>query len=132
MRGFKKRRVLPLLAVLLLLQACGGGGGGGGAIQIDPSAVATTQPPPSPPSAGTACAALRGAKVDGAAIGLPTQGATVTEAALVPSAGQTGEHCMVKGRIASVSEGAQDIVFALALPTNWNGHAMHFLSLIHI
>jgi feruloyl esterase len=125
MRGFKKRRVVPLLAVLLLLQACGGGGGGGGAIQIDPSALATPQPPP-PPSAGTACAALRGAKVDSAAIGLPTQGATVTEAALVPSAGQTGEHCMLKGRIASVSEGAQDIMFALVLPTNWNGNAMHF------
>ncbi|MGQ3179546.1 MAG: tannase/feruloyl esterase family alpha/beta hydrolase, partial [Blastomonas fulva] len=64
--------------------------------------------------------------MDGTVIGLPTKGATVTEAALVPGSGQTSEHCMLKGRIASVSEGAQDIMFALVLPTNWNGNAMHF------
>lgn len=76
------------------------------------------------------CAQLTGMSVPVASIGLPTSGATVTSATVVAAAG-TGaalvpEHCLVTGRIAPVDPSAPDIVFRLALPTDWNSKILMF------
>ena len=77
-----------------------------------------------------ACADLHGTTVAASAIGLRTQGATVTSTAVVPAAGSgasaVGEYCKVLGSIQPVDSNAPKILFQLNLPTNWNGKAMMF------
>ncbi|PZP97345.1 MAG: tannase/feruloyl esterase family alpha/beta hydrolase [Variovorax paradoxus] len=77
-----------------------------------------------------ACADLNGMAVAASAIGLRTQGATVTSTAVVPAAGSgataVGEYCKVLGSIQPVDSNAPKILFQLNLPTNWNGKAMMF------
>jgi hypothetical protein len=89
-------------------------------------------PGPAAPQA-LSCAELAGKTVPAAAIGLPTGGATVTAATVVPAteAGNTnGAYCKVLGRIAASagvvgSAVAPDINFQLNLPANWNGKTVH-------
>ncbi|MFG5409228.1 tannase/feruloyl esterase family alpha/beta hydrolase [Piscinibacter sakaiensis] len=92
-------------------------------------------PPPDPlpgPSEDPARAApppargLAGAAIGRAQIGLPTQGASVTRAVLVPAAGQTPAHCELQGRIYPVDPAAPPIRFQLNLPSPWNEKALHF------
>ncbi|MEF7617260.1 tannase/feruloyl esterase family alpha/beta hydrolase [Aquincola sp. MAHUQ-54] len=113
-------RSLTLLicsASLAALSACGGDGDGDGE--------------PAPPAAmPRACADLAGLAIPAAAIGLPTQGGSITEAVVVPAAG-TGvaalpEYCRVTGSIAPVDGTAPNIVFRVALPSAWNGKAVMF------
>ena len=76
------------------------------------------------------CASLAGTTVAAAAIGLPTSGATVAAADLVPASPQTiagdrvvlavPEYCRVTGRIAPVDPAAPPINFHVNLPTSWN------------
>lgn len=77
-----------------------------------------------------ACADLNGTTVAASAIGLRTQGATVTSTAVVPAAGSgataVGEYCKVLGSIQPVDSNAPKILFQLNLPTSWNGKAMMF------
>jgi Tannase and feruloyl esterase len=91
--------------------------------------VATHQIPP-PPSSATPCAALKGLNIPAAAIGLATNGASVTDATVVPAAGTgmaaLGEYCRVSGEIAPVDPQAPKIRFQLNLPVAWNGKAMMF------
>jgi Tannase and feruloyl esterase len=85
---------------------------------------------PLPPSTPTACAALKGLAIAAPSIGLPTTGATVTDAVVVPPAGAgmaaLGEYCRVLGEIAPVDPTAPKIKFQVNLPTAWNGKAMMF------
>lgn len=96
--------------LMLLLSACG-------TDEDTPSASMT-------PS--QACSALQGRAVDRAAIGLATTGAVVIGAALVPAAAPLGEYCRVSGEIRPVDGAAQSIVFSIAMPSQWNGKAVHF------
>lgn len=77
-----------------------------------------------------ACEQLSGVTVAAASIGLPTTGATVTSAEVVPAAGEgvaaVGEYCRVLGDIAPVDPAAPAIKFQLNLPTDWNGKSMLF------
>jgi hypothetical protein len=77
-----------------------------------------------------ACADLNGMAVSASAIGLRTQGATVTSTAVVPAAGSgataVGEYCKVLGSIQPVDSNAPKILFQLNLPASWNGKAMMF------
>jgi hypothetical protein len=77
-----------------------------------------------------ACADLNGMAVAATAIGLPTTGATVTSAQVVPTAGTgaaaVGEYCKVLGSIAPVDSAAPQILYQLNLPTTWNTKAMMF------
>ena len=76
------------------------------------------------------CGSLAGMTVAAAAIGLPTSGATVAAADLVPASPQTiagervvlaiPEYCRVTGRIAPVDPAAPPINFHVNLPTSWN------------
>jgi feruloyl esterase len=76
------------------------------------------------------CASLGAIAIPASAIGLPTTGATVTAADLVPAAGErvegaravlaTPEYCRVTGRIAPVDPTAPPINFHVNLPTSWN------------
>ena len=76
------------------------------------------------------CDALAGFTVPASAIGLPTTGATITSAVLMPASPQTivkdhavlaiPEYCRVTGRIAPVDPAAPSINFQVNLPTSWN------------
>ncbi|WP_146183230.1 hypothetical protein [Limnohabitans sp. Bal53] len=58
---------------------------------------------PAPPSSPTACAGLNGIAIAPQAIGMPTTGAVVTSAVVVPAAGTgvaaVAEYCKVLGEI---------------------------------
>jgi feruloyl esterase len=76
------------------------------------------------------CDALTGMTVPATTIGLPTSGATIAAAAVVPASPQTvtseravlatPEYCRVTGRIAPVDPAAPPINFHVNLPTSWN------------
>jgi len=128
------------VVVTLGLAACGGGG-------EDSSAAGPSVQAQACDGATAACdevvreQALRHAKpktceqmvgltVPAAAIGLPTRGAAVTSAALVAASG-TGarvipEHCLVNGKISPIDTSAPDILFRVALPTDWNAKIVMF------
>lgn len=95
---------------------------------------------PALPQAGTAaalqprvpCASLAGLRIPASAIALPTRGAVLASAELVPAAAartnpQTGavilpvpEHCKLLGDILSIDPAAPPIKFQLNVPTAWN------------
>ena len=76
------------------------------------------------------CADLNGMKILAISIGLPTTGASVTSATIVPAAGTgaaaIGEYCKVLGEIYPVDPTAPKIKFQVDLPTSWNNKAMAF------
>ncbi|APA88356.1 tannase/feruloyl esterase family alpha/beta hydrolase [Paraburkholderia sprentiae WSM5005] len=76
------------------------------------------------------CTQLAGKTVPSSAIGLPTTGATVTAATVMPASGSgaqaTGEYCLVSGAISPVDPAAPQIKFQIAMPTNWNSKIMMF------
>lgn len=85
---------------------------------------------PAPPSSPTACAGLSGMAIAPQAIGMPTTGAVVTSAVVVPAAGTgvaaVAEYCKVLGDINPVDTTAPKIKFQVNLPANWNGKALMF------
>jgi hypothetical protein len=85
---------------------------------------------PPPPTTATSCTALKGLAIPASAIGLPTTGAAVTDAVVVPPGGAgmaaLGEYCKVLGEIAPVDPQAPKIRFQVNLPTAWNSKAMMY------
>jgi feruloyl esterase len=81
-------------------------------------------------AAQTACADLTGLAIPAGAIGLPTTGASVTSATVVPAAGAgsafVAEYCRVSGQISPVDPTAPNILFRVALPTSWNQKALMY------
>ena len=81
------------------------------------------------------CDSLAGMTLAATAIGLPTSGATVAAAELLPAAPQTiagdravlaiPEYCRVTGRINPVDPAAPSINFHVNLPTSWNRKLAH-------
>jgi feruloyl esterase len=76
----------------------------------------------------TKCSSLQAIEVPATAIGLPTQGAVVTKAMLIPGGlvNPLGEYCLIDGAIAPVDPRAQEIKFTVAMPSRWNGKMVHF------
>ena len=76
------------------------------------------------------CGGLQGLVIPAASIGLPTSGASVTSATVVPASGTgaaaVGEYCKVLGAIYPVDPSAPNIKFQVDLPTIWNQKAMAF------
>jgi len=72
-----------------------------------------------------ACADMQGKTVEASAIALPTGGATVKSATLIPAAGRVPEYCAITGAIAPVDKGAPDINFQVSIPTLWNQKSWH-------
>jgi len=76
------------------------------------------------------CADLASVTIPAGAIGLPTTGASVLNATLVPAAGAgtalVAEHCRVNGRITPVDPTAPSILFRVVLPTAWNQKALMY------
>ncbi len=76
------------------------------------------------------CAALKGLKVPAATIALPTRGAVVTGAAVVPASGSgaktIGAYCKLLADIAPIDPNARPIEMQVNLPAQWNGKAMMF------
>lgn len=85
---------------------------------------------PAPPTAATSCADLNGLAIKAMAIGMPTTGALVTSAVVIPAAGAgvaaVAEYCKVLGDINPVDAAAPKIKFQVNLPVNWNGKALMF------
>ncbi len=100
------------------------------AVLIVSGCAGTGGPAMVPPSAPTACAGLNGFAIAPQAIGLPTTGAVVTSAVVVPAAGAgvaaVAEYCKVLGDINPVDPTAPKIKFQVNLPSNWNGKALMF------
>lgn len=109
-------------ALCLLLAACGGGGSSSASSNNDDDPPPAVTPPVDPV---VACAALNGLTLAAADLSLPTTGASVTAATYL-TGGTLGDHCQVRGTIRPVDPGAPDIAFAVNLPSNWNGKAIHF------
>ena len=96
-------------------------------------------PPAAPPlqEAASSCTSLA-APIDAALIGLPTRGASVTSATLMPAAAlipgpftlaitaATPQYCKVLGRIAPINANSPAIEFQINLPTQWNGRALQY------
>jgi hypothetical protein len=74
-------------------------------------------------SPATTCAALNGLHLPASEIGLPTRGAVIHAASLIPG-GQVGnsdgEYCQIVGVIKAVRDNTPDIRFEVNLPTRWN------------
>jgi feruloyl esterase len=78
----------------------------------------------------SACDSLRGLTIPASALGLPTTGATIGNADLIPATGQSmqgqtvvlalPEYCKVTGYITPVDPAAPRINFHVNLPTSWN------------
>jgi Tannase and feruloyl esterase len=73
------------------------------------------------------CAELEGQTVPASVIGLPTRGATITEASVVAAAApknRNGEYCRLVGVINAQLDTTPDIRFEVNLPARWNGRAL--------
>lgn len=128
---------LGLACCLALLSACGGGGGSGAPVDPPvagggtdtPGGEEPPPPAPPPPEPKLTCGDLSGRTIAASDIGLPTGGATITEATAVAAdaAGNLyGDYCRLRGTIAPVNAGAPTINFALNLPADWNRKTIHF------
>lgn len=70
------------------------------------------------------CAALRDLTVPRGKIGLPTGGASITDARISSDTAEPAGLCVVKGMIAPVDPGSPPINFQLNLPADWNRKAV--------
>ena len=73
------------------------------------------------------CTALAGSTLPAQVIALPTRGARIDSAVMIPataSGNQSGEFCRITGSILALDANTPDIHFDLNLPVNWNGRAL--------
>lgn len=91
---------------------------------------ASAPPPPlSPQDLATRCTSQSGRKIDASRIALPTSGARIDSATLVPATTATPalpDHCRLLGEIAPVDPKAPPIKFQLNLPPHWNGKTLQY------
>jgi len=82
----------------------------------------------SEPGAAEGCANLQGISIPRQLIGLSTSGGDVVATELVEASGEGAQslpqHCLVSGSIHPADPDAPDIMFKLALPTDWNRKAL--------
>jgi hypothetical protein len=80
--------------------------------------------------AAVSCGDLVGMPIPAGAIGLPTTGAAVTSATIVPAAGAgaalVAEYCRVDASIFPVDPSAPNILLRVALPSSWNQKALMY------
>ncbi|WP_144155850.1 tannase/feruloyl esterase family alpha/beta hydrolase [Paraburkholderia sp. BCC1885] len=75
----------------------------------------------------TQCAPLAGTMLPARLIALPTRGAHIDSATMIPataSGNQSGEFCRITGSIKAMEPNTPDIHFDLNLPVRWNGRAL--------
>lgn len=117
---FRLAAIAAAIAASAALSACGGGGGGDAAPVVPPASAQVAK----------TCPELGSMTIPAASIGLPTTGAAVISAVLVPAAGTgvaaVAEYCKVLGDINPVDINAPKIKFQVNLPENWNNKAMMF------
>jgi len=81
------------------------------------------------PSLPLHCTDLAGVLLPPASIGLPTNGALVLSAAMIPATATgnlNGDFCRLTGVIRAQSAGTPDIRFEVNLPGRWNRRALQF------
>lgn len=71
------------------------------------------------------CAMLIGQRVVAEAIALPTRGAHLVMAEVVPASERLPAYCRIEGEIEPVDPTAPPIRFRVNLPAVWNGRALH-------
>lgn len=79
------------------------------------------------------CAEMKDKTIPSNAIGLPTKGAVITSATLVPAVAPSAErpwagnpeYCDLTGSIAPVDSTAPSILFRISIPTLWNQESWH-------
>lgn len=119
-------------ATAALLAGCGGSDSPAPEAPATPASVTPSVPvapgPITVANAAALCTALAGTTVPASAIGLPTQGATITSAVLQPADAATGrpEYCRVLGDILASNVADPAIKFQLNLPTTWNVKTLQF------
>lgn len=117
---FRLAAIAAAIAASAALSACGGGGGGDAAPVVPPASAQVAK----------TCPELGSMTIPAASIGLPTTGAAVISAVLVPAAGTgvaaVAEYCKVLGDINPIDINAPKIKFQVNLPANWNNKAMMF------
>ncbi|MGF6599467.1 hypothetical protein P3T23_004195 [Paraburkholderia sp. GAS448] len=82
---------------------------------------------PKEPTLATRCAELAGLELPAETIALPTRGARIDAATIIPATAplnQSGEYCRITGSIRAFKANAPDIRFDLNLPRQWNGRAL--------
>lgn len=74
------------------------------------------------------CGELTSKRIAPEEIGLPTRGALIRQAHLVPAgaANPSGEYCLIEGEIGAIGPEGQPIGFSAALPSRWNGKLAQF------
>lgn len=75
------------------------------------------------------CTDLAGVLLPAASIGLPTDGALVQTATMIPAIATgnlDGDYCRLTGVIRAQTAGTPNIRFELNLPSRWNGRALQF------
>ncbi|WP_370678863.1 tannase/feruloyl esterase family alpha/beta hydrolase [Comamonas sp. GB3 AK4-5] len=101
---------------------------GGAVIALLGSLAGCGTAPPQLPAQPLACAQLQGLQVAAAQIGLPTQGAVVTQAQVVAAGGEgvaaLGAYCKLLVDIRPVDGAAPAIKAQYNLPLQWNGKAL--------
>ncbi|MCJ0762604.1 tannase/feruloyl esterase family alpha/beta hydrolase [Variovorax terrae] len=130
-RGLTLTLAATATSLCLMLAACGGGSGTPFSSADDAGGSGTPPPPTVPPAVepAAACAALNGASATAAELSLPSGGASVASATFITAdaPGNTlGNYCQVRGVIQPLDATASVINFAVNLPSNWNGKAIHF------
>ncbi|MET0311271.1 MAG: tannase/feruloyl esterase family alpha/beta hydrolase [Burkholderiaceae bacterium] len=121
-------------SLCLALAACGGGSGGNtpGAGNGDEDPPGSVAPPVVPVPAidpQAACEAINGQSAAPGELTLANGGAAVTTATYLAAdapGNALGAHCQVRGVIRPVDAAASVINFAVNLPSDWNGKAIHF------
>jgi hypothetical protein len=118
---------MPVLAAIVAGLGVAGCGGSN-----EPSTLTSTQAMSiqAAKAVVSTCDSLNGMAIPAKSIGLPTTGATVTSAQLMPASGTgaaaVGEYCKVLGEINPVDSNAPKIKFQVNLPADWNRKAMMF------
>ncbi len=118
---------MVLLSSLIALVNCGGESSPTSQQRLPVSrSVSQTQPVVPPAS----CSQLASFTVAAPSIGLPTGGAVMASAELMPAQGSgvnaVGEYCKVIGNIKPIDLAAPDIRFQIHMPTVWNHKTMMF------
>ncbi|MEV6906028.1 tannase/feruloyl esterase family alpha/beta hydrolase [Amycolatopsis sp. NPDC051071] len=77
-------------------------------------------------SAAERCNGLNGLPIPATVLGLPTSGGQVTATQVVDATATTGQYCRADATIGPVDPAAPSIKLRVALPTQWNRHALMF------
>jgi pimeloyl-ACP methyl ester carboxylesterase len=81
---------------------------------------------PTPEQFSTSCPQLTGKLLAANEIALPSRGARIVSATLMPASSSAPLHCKVLGQVTSIDPAAKPIEFQVNLPAQWNSKALQY------